>query len=172
MSKQYDDYILEHKKGLRKALGWMMVHLPEVLGDDVNRLRANIYIHDESKYFNEEYDAYDKYFYGGEKTPEVENEFNRAWLHHIHNNPHHWQHWVLINDDPKLGEIVLEMEHVYIIEMICDWWSFSWIKEDLYEIFKWWNEHKDHIKLGVETRKTVIDILDKIKEKLDEMGEE
>lgn len=149
-----------------------MVHLPEVLGDDLKRLRANIYIHDESKYLDEEYDSYDKYFYGEEKTPEIENEFNRAWLHHIHNNPHHWQHWVLINDDPKLGEIVLEMDRIYIIEMICDWWSFSWIKEDLYEIFKWWNEHKDHIKLGVETRKTVIDILDKIKEKLDEMGEE
>ncbi|MFR1480703.1 MAG: DUF5662 family protein [Hydrogeniiclostridium mannosilyticum] len=30
----------------------------------------------------------------------VVQAFQRAWLLHIHRNPHHWQHWVLINDDP------------------------------------------------------------------------
>ena len=27
-------------------------------------------------------------------------EFDRAWLHHQHANPHHWQHWLLVNDNP------------------------------------------------------------------------
>ena len=70
-------------------------------------------------------------------------------------NPHHWQHWVLINDDPGEGEVLLEMPYNYIIEMICDWWAFSWEKGNLSEIFSWYDEHKDYIKLHPNTRETV-----------------
>ena len=44
--------------------------------------------------------------------------------------------------------------------MICDWWSFSWQKGDLGEIFNWYDEHSDYIKLSPKTRKTVEDILE------------
>lgn len=47
----------------------------------------------------------------------------------------------------------------YIIEMICDWWAFSWEKGNLSEIFSWYDEHKDYIKLHPNTRETVEDIL-------------
>ena len=59
------------------------------------------------------------------------------------------------------------MPITYIIEMVCDWWAFSWAKGDLYEIFKWYDEHREYMKLSNFTRKTVEDILDKIKTKLD-----
>ena len=55
----------------------------------------------------------------------------------------------------------------YIIEMICDWWAFSWKKGELYEIFSWYDKHKDYMKLSPKTRKKVEDILDIIREKLD-----
>jgi hypothetical protein len=54
---------------------------------------------DLSKFDDAEYEAYDKYFHGPSKTAEVKAAFDVAWLHHIHMNPHHWQHWVLVNDD-------------------------------------------------------------------------
>ena len=54
------------------------------------------------------------------------------------------------------------MPDCYIIEMICDWWSFSWKQENLYEIFKWYEERKDYIKLSDYTRKKVEDILNKM----------
>jgi hypothetical protein len=77
-------------------------------------------------------------------------------MNHIHRNPHHWQHWVLVNDDPEEGEVLLEMPEIYIVEMICDWWSFSWSKDtDLTEIFKWYDERKDYIKLHRNTRRRV-----------------
>ena len=95
-------------------------------------------------------------------------DFNYAWLQHIHRNPHHWQYWVLINDDPDLGEIILDMPDVYIIEMICDWWSFSWSKGDLTEIFKWYEERKEYIKLSEKTRRVVENILNMMKDKLSE----
>ncbi len=87
-----------------------------------------------SKNTPDEYTPYDNYFYG-EQTPAIIEAFNRAWLMHIHRNPHHWQYWVLINDEPKEGTILIEMPYPYIIEMICDWWAFSWIKGDLSEMF-------------------------------------
>ncbi|MCB5918336.1 DUF5662 family protein [Lachnospiraceae bacterium 210521-DFI.3.101] len=58
------------------------------------------------------------------------------------------------------------MPYNYILEMVCDWWAFSWQKENLNEIFNWYNEHKDYMKLSPKTRKTVDSILEKMKEKL------
>ena len=58
------------------------------------------------------------------------------------------------------------MPFEYIIEMICDWWSFSWKSGNMTEIFDWYEKHKD-MKLNPETRKTVKDILAKMKQKLE-----
>lgn len=124
--------------------------------------------HDASKYSKEEYGPYDEYFYGKNKSYEVVQDFNKAWLHHIHNNPHHWQHWVLNNDDPEKGEIIIDMPDCYIIEMICDWWSFSWKKGELNEIFDWYNKRKYYMKLNDYTRGRVESILNAIELNLKE----
>ena len=54
------------------------------------------------------------------------------------------------------------MPDCYIIEMICDWWSFSWKQENLHEIFKWYEERKNYIKLSDYTRRKVENILNKM----------
>ena len=134
--------------------------------------------HDRSKYndtpdadnyydLTMEYDEYDNYFYG-EKTPEVKEKFDHAWLAHIHANPHHWQHWLLQNDDPKIGMRILDMPYVFIIEMLCDWWAFSWKEGNLYEIFNWYDKNKEGIILSDKTRNTLEGLLDKLRTKLDE----
>ena len=56
------------------------------------------------------------------------------------------------------------MPDEYIIEMICDWLSFSLAKDNLYELFDWYNQHKNYMKLSDKTRDKVEYILDKIKE--------
>ena len=89
-------------------------------------------------------------------------------MHHIHKNPHHWQHYVLINDEADEGIVVLDMPYNHIVEMICDWWSFSWSTGNLYEIFDWYDKHKEHIHLSNSTRVIVESILGKINKKLDE----
>ena len=78
---------------------------------------------------------------------------------------------MLIHDDPDEGETILDMPYHYILEMICDWWTFSWSKETLTEIFGWYDQHKDYMKLSEKTRKTVGDILGKIKQKLEELND-
>ena len=95
----------------------------------------------------------------------VKIDFDYAWLHHIHQNPHHWQHWVLVNDDE--GSYALEMPKEFVYEMICDWWSFSHKTGNLYEIFDWYKAHSKKMILHENTRKLVEEILDKIKSELD-----
>lgn len=164
MSQKYDEYLENHRQAVKKAYQWIAAYIPELTDVEATQ---NIEFHDMSKNTPDEYKAYDDYFYG-EQTPAVIVAFNRAWLMHIHRNPHHWQHWVLINDEPKEGTILIEMPYPYIIEMICDWWSFSWAKGNLTEIFSWYEEHSKYMKLAPKTRKTVETILKKIREKLEE----
>jgi len=167
MGAKYNEYIREHKENVEKAYSWLVYNLPELFKDKTNNMLSNIQSHDESKFSIEEYEAYDNYFYGSAvPDQEVKDAFNKAWLHHIHNNPHHWQHWVLINDD--YDEIFLEIPYEYIIEMICDWWSFSWRKGNLFEIFDWYDEHKTTMKINHKSREVVERILNMIKNRLEE----
>lgn len=166
MSVQYDNYLTEHKENVAKGFKWLKENIPEVIEDGFEwQICFN---HDASKTDPEEYDAYDAYFYGNNRSYSVVQNFNKAWLKHIHNNPHHWQHWILINDEPKEGMVVIDMPYIYVVEMICDWWSFSWKKGDLNEIFGWYEDRKDYMKLSANTRISVEYILGKMKDKLEE----
>jgi hypothetical protein len=168
MSKEYDAYLNNHRFNVSRGYNWLYKNLPAIF-DGMDEYPATLWLHhDESKNDPDEYNAYDSYFYGKNRSYGVVMAFKQAWLKHIHRNPHHWQHWVLINDEPEEGEVILEMPYEYIIEMICDWWSFSWAKGDLTEIFSWYGQHSKYIKLAPKTRKTVETILKKIQEKLEE----
>lgn len=174
MSREYDTYLAEHKANVAKGFYWIRENLPELVNNDKCRgvdLEHQIcFAHDASKSELDEYEAYDAYFYGGNRSYAVCEEFKYAWLRHIHRNPHHWQYFVLNMDSPDEGEIVLDMPVNYIIEMVMDWWAFSWAKGNLTEIFKWYDEHKGYMKLSDKTRKTVELILNDIRVKLDELG--
>jgi hypothetical protein len=83
-------------------------------------------IHDWQKFTLAEWGPYVLSFYGPWKYKErpqwLVEAFDRAWLHHIHYGPHHWQYWLLIMDtavegDPK----VLRMPDRYVREMLAAW---------------------------------------------------
>lgn len=167
MSKKYNQYLQEHKANVAKAFYWLLENTPYlIVGDYERQITAD---HDASKSDPEEYEAYDEYFYGDNKSNEVKEQFNKAWLHHIHNNPHHWQYWILTGDDPKEGELVLDMPYNYIVEMVCDMWSFGFKENNLNEIFDYYNEHKKWMKLSDDTRGLVQYILSEIKKVLAKM---
>ena len=186
---QYEEYLSQHISNVKKGYEWLKENLPEVLSQDnyaaetayYGELDDIIAKHDGSKYnkipdlenYYElacEYDAYANYFYGEDKTTEVEEAFARAWLSHIHHNPHHWQHWLLQNDDPKIGLRVLDMPYVFIVEMLCDWWAFSWKNNNLYEVFDWYDKNKQGIILSDKSRKSLETILENLKAKLKELN--
>ena len=182
MSKAYDNYISEHQKNVKHGIAWILAKIkindifPNV---DLQRLIVTVKFHDASKLSSEEYDAYDAYFYGEERTPEIEEAFDYAWLHHIHENPHHWQHWILkeddsVNDGDYMAVKCLDIPDNYIIEMIADWWSFSWKnylitgnKKELYSIFDWYDAHLNSIKMHPNSKKKVEDLLAQIRDILD-----
>lgn len=168
--KQYDVYLDTHITNVANAFDWLSENVGELFDNCmVSPIIHCINNHDDSKWGPEEYDAYVEYFYG-ERTDKVKDEFNKAWLHHQHKNPHHWEHWLITNED---GESVpVEMEFRYVIEMICDWWSFGWTKGDLYELFSWYKVNSPKMLLHETTRSLVEDILSKIRKKLDEINEQ
>ena len=45
--------------------------------------------------------------------------FDKAWLLHQHRNPHHWQYWVLIQDDDLMRPV--QMPERVAREMVADW---------------------------------------------------
>lgn len=173
MSDQYIDYLREHIGNVAKAIHWMIDHqiIPEGIPGSKNDMIFMAMSHDNSKYSREEFNAYDDYFYGKKGRDEddievIDSTFDYAWLHHIHWNPHHWQHWVLLEDEGKIKPLEMPVEFVY--EMIADWWSFSFKKGNLYEIFDWYEEHKNRIHLHEKTRKLVEETLLLIRKGLDE----
>lgn len=179
MSREYDQYLTEHRNNVMQGYIWILNHFGDPGLEQIDNmtgviLSTAVHSHDMSKYSAQEYDAYDAYFYGKNKTEKIKENFNLAWLHHIHENPHHWQHWVLMEDNPETGENFkcLEMPQCYVLEMICDWWSFSWKTGNLYEIFDWYEKHKNTIKLHPETRFLVQRWLGMIKFFLDQEKEE
>lgn len=165
--EQYKEYLNGHINNVQKGFDWLCENLPDVVDALNNRdaIQAIVAVHDQSKYSAEEYSAYARYF-NTRKTKEVKLAFDYAWNHHQKSNPHHWQYWVLINDED--GTYALDMPYEYIVEMICDWWAFSWKANNLYEIFNWYDNNKDKITLSDKTKSTVENILKKIRNKLEE----
>lgn len=171
MSVKYDEYLQEHKNNVHKAFLWLKDHyFPKHIFDNdfINELEhMTQFDHDTSKTDAEEYDAYDQHFYGN-RSYDNEQAFLYAWNHHLHNNPHHWQHWILVNDDKDNGEKLLEIPDKFIFEMICDWWSFSWRNGNLYEIFDWYEKGKEYRKINPVSLEKIETILMTIKHLLDE----
>lgn len=90
--------VLRHKWFVLLAGLPMMRGLPPKLA---LRLLLNLIIHDASKFSASEWGPYARAFYGSaeRKTgkPDGNVAFDRAWLHHLRHNKHHWQAWVYIN---------------------------------------------------------------------------
>lgn len=138
---QYDEYLKNHIQNVQRA--WDSIK--DKIDDAELRSKTSTLIsnHDKSKYGTEEYIPYMNYFYIPEKKDE--DEFNIAWNHHQKNNPHHWQYWIIIKDSGK--EIILDMPDEYVLEMLCDWHSFSY-KDPESTCINWYNDNKSKMKLS------------------------
>lgn len=107
--------------------------------------------HDDSKYSEQELPFYARQFFGDKGDPEG---WKRAWLHHIHENPHHWQHWII----PDTQE-VLRMPDEYALEMIADWMGSSYTYTRSWDMTAWLDKNHGKITLHRETSHYVSTIL-------------
>ena len=156
--EEYRNYIIAHKERVEQFADWLKENLPEVFENvDIKAFDEVISEHDESKFGEEEFEAYAQRFYN---DGEEGFEFEEAWKHHWTHNEHHPEFW--------LGE---DMPYIYILEMLCDWGSFSIEKNDFTELGKYYYEkaRDDEEKNLSDNTKTIIEeILDKIDSVLEE----
>ena len=160
--EEYRKYIEEHKARVKEFADWLKENCPEVFeGIDLDTFNEVIQEHDESKYSEEEFEAYAQHFYGSKDN---DLEFEEAWKHHWLNNEHHPEFW--------LGE---DMPYIYILEMICDWGSFSIASGDLVELNNYYHEQAkddEEKNLSDNTKIIIEEILEKINSVLSSAGEE
>lgn len=137
-----------------KSLNKHIAYVREA-GRVINVPQTLLMIHDNSKWTSNEFPAYAKHF-EGDGAP---NEFARAWLHHIHHNPHHWQHWIFPDGHtPKGSDVengVVEMPEEYALEMIADWMGSSKAYTGSWDMTDWLQEHKHKIRVHRKTSESL-----------------
>lgn len=129
---KYLRYVLRHKWFV--FLGcWryaLIYHEPRLIWRGI--------VHDFSKFRPSEWFAYTDYFYREfpsadsdfvrsayrnniyfRTQEDVQADFDEAWNYHQKRNDHHWQYWLLQNDDGS--KKVLPMPLLCRLEMVADW---------------------------------------------------
>jgi hypothetical protein len=119
-------------------------------------------IHDWQKFTPAEWGPYVQTFYGpyeyNERPETLVHAFNRAWLHHQHKGPHHWQYWILRRDDG--GLFCIEMPDRYRREMLADWTGAGRaILGENSDTKKWYIDNQNIIQLHPLTREWIEDQL-------------
>ena len=132
-------------------------------------------LHDNSKFLPSEFIPYAKFFYGNVEPKRDDTGyykptdtgcvlFDFAWLLHQKRNDHHWQWWILPEDNG--GIKVLEMSYDSIIEMVCDWVGAGKAQgfasppnEPMRECQQWYESNKHKMNLHATTRAIVEYIL-------------
>lgn len=150
--EDYKQYVIDHKERVTQFSSWLQKECPELFeGIDIEDFNSLIAEHDESKFSEEEFEPYaQKWFGDGKKT----REYELAWEHHYLNNEHHPEYWD--------GE---DMPYIYILEMICDWGSFSIASGDMKELSDfYYNKAKEDPEknLSDATQEIIEDILSQI----------
>lgn len=128
VASEFYDSLTDHIRFVQEA--------GRMLGVDPELLR----VHDLSKFTVNEWAGYAMHFKGG-GAPDL---FARAWLNHIHENPHHWQHWIFPDGFTPKGSDVengcVEMPIKYATEMIADWMGASMAYTGSWDMTSWlWN---------------------------------
>lgn len=127
--KIYKEYVDTHISNVKRAFKEYGIKLCERLSIDPSKLAWQIETHDQSKWSEEEFEGYRMKFHPSDEddfTDEVKGlRFNKAWMHHLKNNPHHPEYWAF--QDTQNDEIVpYEMPKYYVAEMLLDWQSMRY----------------------------------------------
>ncbi len=93
---------------------------------------------------------------------DLKEDYDKAWLHHIHYNPHHWQYWMLYEEGDETGIKLIEMPDNYIKEMIADWIGASIAITGKNDVMNWYQKNKDKIILHENTRYKVERLLETV----------
>lgn len=146
--RRYALYLVRHK--------WFVL----VAGLKMKAPLWRLLIHDWSKFLPSEWLPYARYFYAYERGQQPEAAraaFNRAWLHHQHLNPHHWQHYILTEDSGRA--FALPMPERLIREMVADWMGAGRAITGRWDAQAWYRKNANVMTLHPDTRQRVEELL-------------
>jgi hypothetical protein len=111
-------------------------------------------IHDWSKFALSEFPQYARAFQGDYSQSSadknrVDGDFQRAWLHHIHHNPHHWQYWIYKSSGS--GDVLFDIPETYVREMIADWMGASRAYTGSFDMREWLDKNWTRVHLSSAT---------------------
>lgn len=158
----YLKYVLRHKWFVLMA--GLKLHVP----------LWQLIIHDWTKFLPSEWTPYVHYFYRKdlqeaemrqgmsdygvlEAAPYgvfIEDRFNMAWNLHQKRNKHHWQYWVLMNDDGPVWPMPIPDR--YMREMVADWCGAGRAITGKWDVRTWYDKNKDKIQIR---NKELVEIL-------------
>jgi len=147
-AKKYIKTLEDHIKYVQEA------------GKQIGVEEDQLAVHDDSKWTEFEFPGYAMHFQGGGAP----DEFSKAWLHHIHWNPHHWQHWLFSDGyTPKNSNVengAVEMPHHFALEMIADWMGASMAYTQSWDMSDWLVKNIPKIKVHSNTADYLRGVLD------------
>lgn len=147
---EYKNYIDQHIEKVEDV--WISLYKKLPLHQhEINLIDTLIIEHDQSKYGEEEFEGYRQKFYPEDDEISSETVFNISWLHHRNNNPHHWDYWLLYENNEV---IALPMYKEYTIEMLCDWTAMS-LNFKKNSPLEWYNSKKVDIILHKTTQEMI-----------------
>lgn len=145
----------------RKFIETLEDHIKYVreVGKLIGVVDTQLAIHDDSKWSEAEFLGYALHFQGGGAP----DEFSKSWLHHIHCNPHHWQHWLFSDGyTPKKSEVengAVEMPEHFALEMIADWMGAEMAYQGRWDMTDWLMKNIPRIKVHSKTAEYLSNIL-------------
>ena len=110
-------------------------------------------IHDWSKFTRAEWTPYANRFFRGrvgvlDKAAD-DDAFRDAWYHHWTHNPHHWEHWVFVDDTAEM------MPERYAREMVADWLGAGRAQTGEWRAIDWYRKNHQKMNLHPQTREFV-----------------
>lgn len=148
---KYLTYLLRHK--------WFVL----IAGLKIKAPLWQLLVHDLSKFLPSEWKPYAQYFYWTQEQKDIEttaafckygicegapwghfvsDRFSVAWNYHQKRNKHHWQYWLLKNDDGETFPVGMPTDYIY--EMVADWSGAGRALNGEWEVKSWYlkNYHK------------------------------
>lgn len=181
---EYAMYVIHHKQNVKKAYEDIFLNKTYNLSslgisskqyrDTIDFLANEIRSHDNSKFSDNEFEGYRRYYYptDDEKVHEnedskatVETNYNEAWKHHYMYNDHHPEHWCWYLPDGQVVttklEVATKMPLQAVFHMICDWTGMSYAhnKKDPIDWYLSDDSSDERKCLNPETLKLVNDLL-------------
>jgi len=148
---KYLKYVIRHKWFVLREC-WKIKLYWRGITHDLSKLLPSEFV-PYARYFYGDYPEHEKFIqgegkdcYNGLFKEDIQRHFDIAWLKHIHRNPHHWQYWLLQEDDGDLKTIPMPMK--YLKEMLADWHGAGMAITGENNTDEWFLKNEDKIKLG------------------------